>query len=553
MDYEFDLGTYSRPLGTQSREAQLWFDHGLLWLYGFNHEEAVYCFREAQRADPDCAMAFWGEAYAAGPFINLPWQWRSEAEARDSITTCFAATEAAMARREGATALERALIEALPARYPRNEVVSAQEFSAWDDAFAAAMREVHRRFPHDPDVVTLFAESLITRTPWQLWDRDSGEPADGADTVEAREVLEVAMRERSDGGQPPHAGMLHMYIHVMEMSPMPERALAAAEALHFFSPDNGHLNHMPCHIFLQCGRYADALALSRKAVSADDKYARRVGPFNFYTTARCHDLHAMMSAAMLLGDYRAAHEASQRIERIVTPELLRQDSPHLVATLENYRSETVHVPVRFGRWREIVAAPMPAHPELYVVTTLMHHYAKGVAHAALGDFAAAERERSSFDAGCDALPEERLYFNDTASKVMAVAREMLYGEMAYHQGDREAGLRPPPGGGAPQRPAGLQRALALDASAATRPRRPPPGTGAIGRGRSGLPGRPRPGRRGPALPAAPRQRVESARLPRVPPTYGPRPGGGGPGAGTWQGPLPEAIRRSPLPAVAGSG
>ena len=440
MDYEFDLGTYSRPLGTQSREAQLWFDHGLLWLYGFNHEEAVYCFREAQRADPDCAMAFWGEAYAAGPFINLPWQWRSEAEARDSITTCFAATEAAMARREGATALERALIEALPARYPRNEVVSAQEFSAWDDAFAAAMREVHRRFPHDPDVVTLFAESLITRTPWQLWDRDSGEPADGADTVEAREVLEVAMRERSDGGQPPHAGMLHMYIHVMEMSPMPERALAAAEALHFFSPDNGHLNHMPCHIFLQCGRYADALALSRKAVSADDKYARRVGPFNFYTTARCHDLHAMMSAAMLLGDYRAAHAASQRIERIVTPELLRQDSPHLVATLENYRSETVHVPVRFGRWREIVAAPMPAHPELYVVTTLMHHYARGIAHAALGDFAAAERERSSFDAGCAALPEERLYFNDTASNVMAVAREMLYGEMAYHQGDREAGF-----------------------------------------------------------------------------------------------------------------
>ena len=553
MDYEFDLGTYSRPLGTQSREAQLWFDHGLLWLYGFNHEEAVYCFREAQRADPDCAMAFWGEAYAAGPFINLPWQWRSEAEARDSITTCFTATEAAMARREGATALERALIEALPARYPRNEVVSAQEFSAWDDAFAAAMREVHRRFPHDPDVVTLFAESLITRTPWQLWDRDSGEPADGADTVEAREVLEVAMRERSDGGQPPHAGMLHMYIHVMEMSPMPERALAAAEALHFFSPDNGHLNHMPCHIFLQCGRYADALALSRKAVSADDKYARRVGPFNFYTTARCHDLHAMMSAAMLLGDYRAAHEASQRIERIVTPELLRQDRPHLVATLENYRSETVHVRVRFGRWREIVAAPMPAHPELYVVTTLMHHYAKG------------DRPRGArrLRGGGAGTLELRCGLRRPAGRTALLQRHGVEGH-GGRPGDalRRNGLSPgrprgrpcpPPGGGAPQRPAGLQRALALDASAATRPRRPPPGTGAIGRGRSGLPGRPRPGRRGPALPAAPRQRVESARLPRVPPTHGPRPGGGGPGAGTWQGPLPEAIRRSPLPAVAGSG
>ena len=165
-----------------------------------------------------------------------------------------------MARREGATTVERALIEALPARYQRNEVVSGEEFSAWDDAFAGAMRNVHRRFPHDPDVVTLFAESLITRTPWQLWDRDSGEPADGAATVEARNVLEASMQARSDGGKPPHAGMLHMYIHVMEMSPMPECALATAETLHHLSPDNGHLNHMPCHIFLQCGRYTDALA-----------------------------------------------------------------------------------------------------------------------------------------------------------------------------------------------------------------------------------------------------------------------------------------------------
>ena len=440
LDYEFDLGTYSRPVATRSRKARLWFDRGLMWLYGFNHEEAVFCFREAQRADPDCAMAFWGEAYAAGPYINLPWHWRSEAEARDAIATCFAATQAALARREGASPVERALIEALPSRYQRNAVVPDAEFSAWNDAFAADMREVHRAFPDDPDVVALFAEALITRTPWQLWDLETGEPAEGADTLEARDVLEAAMRKRGDEGRAPHLGMLHMYIHVMEMSRIPDCALAAADELHHLSPDNGHLNHMPCHIYLQCGRYADALEVSRKAVRADAKYLRRVGPFNFYTTARCHDFHAMMSAAMMLGDFRGAQEAADGIARTVTPDLLRQDRPHLVATLDNYRSSTLHVPVRFGRWREIVDAPLPAHPELYVVTTLMHHYARGVAHAALGDFEAAERELESMDAGCDRLPETRLYFNDTARNIMALAREMLCGELAYHRGDHEAGF-----------------------------------------------------------------------------------------------------------------
>ena len=440
LDYEFDLGTYSRPVTTRNRKARLWFDRGLLWLYGFNQEEAVFCFREAQRADPGCAMAFWGEAYAAGPYINLPWHWRSEAEARDAITTCFAATQAALARREGTNPVERALIEALPSRYQRNAVVPDAEFSAWNDAFAAEMREVHRRFPGDPDVVALFAEALITRTPWQLWDLETGEPAEGADTLEAREVLEAAMRKRGDEGRGPHPGMVHMYIHVMEMSRIPDCALAAADELHHLSPDNGHLNHMPCHIYLQCGRYADALAVSRKAVRADAKYLRRVGPFNFYTTARCHDFHAMMSAAMMLGDHRGAREAAQGIARTVTPDLLRQDRPHLVTTLDNYCSSTVHVPVRFGRWREIVDAPVPAHPELYVMTTLMHHYARGVACAALGDFEAAERELERMDAGCVRLPETRLYFNDTARNVMALAREMLCGELAYHQGDHEAGF-----------------------------------------------------------------------------------------------------------------
>ena len=440
MGYEFDLGAYSRSINADNRDAQHWFDRGLLWLYGFNREEAVSCFRKAQHADPNAAMPHWGEAYAAGPFINLPWQWQSEAERRTALTTCFAATEAALARREGASLVERALVEALPARYQRSAAASADQLSAWDDAFAAAMRDVHRRFPADPDVAALFAEALITRTPWQLWDLDTGKPADGADTLEAKAVLEAGMRQLRDRGHPPHPGMLHMVIHVMEMSQTPEHALAEADQLRRLCPDNGHLDHMPTHIYFQCGRYAEALEASRTAVAADEKYARRAGAFNFYTTARCHHLHAMMNAAMLLGDHGGAEEAAQGITRTVTPELLRQDRPTLVQSLDYFRSGTIHVPVRFGRWREIVDAPIPPHPELYVTTTLMVHYAKGVAHAALGNFDAADRERSRFDAGCAVLPEDRICANDTASNVMAVAREMLYGEVAYHQGNHEAGF-----------------------------------------------------------------------------------------------------------------
>ncbi len=440
MDYDFDLGPYSRPVTVRNHQGQIWFDRGLAWLYGFNHEEAIVCFREAQQADPDCAMAFWGEAYAAGPFINLPWCWKSEAEAKDSLDTCLAATAAAMARRDGTTPVERALIEALPARYQKSHVVPIEEFSRWDDAFADRMRDVHRRHPDDADVAALFAEALITRTPWKLWDLDTGEPASGADTLEAQAVLEAAMRKCSEDGAAPHPGLLHMYIHVVEMSRTPELGETAADSLHHLSPDNGHLNHMPCHIFLQSGRYADAVAVSRKAVRAGAKYARRVGPYNFYTTARCHDLHAMMSAAMMMGDRGSAMDAAREVSRTVTPDLLRQDSPHLVETLDDYCSSTVHVPVRFGLWRDIVDLPMPAHPELYVVTTLMHHYAKGVAHAALGNFDAAERELDNLIEGCNDLSDSRLFFNDTAVNIMAIARDMVCGELAYHRGDHGTGF-----------------------------------------------------------------------------------------------------------------
>ncbi len=440
MSYPFNLGEHSWPISSSLEAAQTWFDRGVMWLYGFNHREAVTCFRQAQAADPDCAVAWWGEAYASGPFYNLPWDFLNEAQTLDRVTVCAAATAEAMARRGCASPLERRLVEALSVRYQADEVVPQSEFSRWNDEFADAMREIHRDYPEHPDVAALFAEALITRTPWHLWNVERGEPEEGACTLEAIEVLEDAMNRRTAEGAPPHPGMLHFYLHATEMSPTPERALAAADALHFLSPDNGHLNHMPTHIYLQCGRYADAIEVSRKAVAADDRYSTRLDPFDFYTTSRCHDLHAWMHAAMFLGHHGAAREAADRIAAIVTPELLGVDQPHFVSTLDGYRSMCLHVDVRFGQWEDIVTEPDVPAPDRFVVTSLMQWYARAVAHAALREPAAADEARSRFEGGYAQLPDSRFFFNNRARDILAVAREMLLGEVAYHAGDHEIGF-----------------------------------------------------------------------------------------------------------------
>ena len=436
-DY-FDLGEYERPVTTSSGQARRWFHRGLLWVYGFNHEEGVVCFKKAAEVDPKCAMAYWGVAYASGPFYNLPWDWFSRPELEEVATTCYAAIQEARERCGQASPVERALIEALGRRFQSDQILSVEEYQRWDDAYAMAMRAVHASFPEDLDVIALFAEAMITRTPWKLWDIHRGVPAPGADTIEAKAVLEkgMALVEASDG--PPHPGILHMYIHVMEMSPTPERALLAADRLRDRSPDNGHLQHMPAHIYTLCGFYEDSIAASEKAIAADRKYASYAGPYNFYTTSRCHDFHMMMYAAMMLGRYQPALEAAAGIVETLTADVLRVDKPHLAMTVEGYYSMRMHVLVRFGRWREIIEAPLPGDSQLYCVTTAMYHYAKGVAHAAIDDIEAARAQRTLLDVACDAIPSTRRFFNNVALDILAIGSEMLNGELEYRIGNHEA-------------------------------------------------------------------------------------------------------------------
>ncbi|MEM7112718.1 MAG: hypothetical protein AAF614_09805 [Chloroflexota bacterium] len=435
MSSYYNLGDYSRLVTTQSAVAQRWFDRGLVWLYGFNHEESIRCFEKAVGIDPTCAMAWWGIAYAHGPYINKEWRFYAADELAATLKTVAAAIEQAQTYVVSGTAVEQALVGAIGQRYQSETAVSLPELNSWHDDYAAAMADVYAQFPDDLDVIALYAEAMMMRTPWKLWDVVTGEPMVGADTLTMTAVLERGMSLVEAQNLPPHPGIAHMYIHTMEMSPFPERALRAADGLRNLVPDSGHLNHMPSHIDVLCGHYYEAVVASEKAIAADNKYLAQIGRFGQYTAACCHDHHLMMFAAMFLGQFRPAIASANAILDLVTPDVLRAATPAFAITLEAYHSMKMHVLIRFGKWEEIFAAPLPAEPDLYCVTTAMHHYAKAIARAMLGDFVAAAKSRDAFEATVAMISPERHLFNNTSHAVLAVARQMMLGEMAYHQGD----------------------------------------------------------------------------------------------------------------------
>lgn len=432
MSYDYDLGSYTRRITTSSADAQAWFDRGLLWTYGFNHEEAIRCFRKAAEADPRCAMAHWGIAYAAGPNYNKQWKAFDVVDLEASLALAHDATAQALRLMSGASPAEQAIIAPLARRYPSRD--AAHVTPVWNDDYAAAMRASCRSFPDDLDIAALAAEALMNRTPWALWDIVKGIPAEGADTPEAAAMLERAM---SLPGGMMHAGVLHMYIHLMEMSPYPERALKAADALRNLVPDAGHLRHMPTHIDVLCGHYRDVVDSNTAAIAADRKYLAREGAVNFYSLYRCHDYHFKIYGAMFLGDPEAALSAADEMAATLTEDVLRVASPPMADYLEGFVPMKVHALIRFGRWSDIIAMQLPDDRTLFCVTTAMIHYAKAVAHAALGKVAAAESEAAHFDTARNRVPPTRCLFNNTCIDILAVAAEMMRGEIEYRRGNFE--------------------------------------------------------------------------------------------------------------------
>jgi len=428
MDY-YDLGGYRRDVSGRSVQAKQWFQRGLIWIYAYHHEEAIACFERALESDPDCAMAHWGIAYAIGPNYNKPWEAFEDDEKPVALTQARRSVTEALAHAAAASPVEKALIEALASRYSGDAEIA--DFSPLNDAYAAAMRQVHSAFPADPDVSALFAEAMMNRTPWQLWDLPTGKPAEGADTLEAVAVLETAFH-RIEGAWD-HPGLLHMYIHLMEMSPTPEKALPHGDRLSTLVPDAGHLLHMATHIDVLCGDYHSVVSRNAAAIVADGKFRDRAGADNFYTLYRCHNYHFKIYGAMFLAQKRAALETADALIAELTDDVLRP----LADWFEAFVPMKQHVLVRFGLWQDILAQDFPDDPDLYCVTTAMLHYARGVALANTGDIAAAEAERDAFLKARARVPESRMLFNNTCLDILQVAEQMLSGELEYHRGNVE--------------------------------------------------------------------------------------------------------------------
>ena len=427
----FDLGPYGRKVTTSSPDAQLWFDRGLNWLFGFNHAEAIKCFRKALEHDPECAMAHWGVSYASGPNYNLPWDRYDPHGRQMALSAAYDAMQDALVQAGKASPVEQALIHALPARYPQRDAI--EDMSPWDKDYTKAMRKVFEAHSDDLEVRTIFAESIMNETPWKMWDLRSGEPAEEAGTVECRAVLEDALNNIP--GSWDHPGLLHLYVHLMEMSPFPQRAMRAGDRLRDIMPESGHLIHMPTHLDVLCGQYHDVLVYNQKALVSDRKFLAYSDDPGVYLVYVIHNFHFAIYGAMFLGQYAPAIAAAEELIATIPEAALRIESPPMADFLEGYLTMKQHVLVRFGKWHEIIAQKLPEDQALYCSNVAMMHYAKAVAHSALGNVAEAEAEKAQFMAAKIRVPDNRRVHNNTVIDLLAVAEEMLNGELEYRKGN----------------------------------------------------------------------------------------------------------------------
>jgi tetratricopeptide (TPR) repeat protein len=392
------LGSHHYAITTRNPQAQRYFDQGLRLTWGFNHPEAIRSFAEGERIDSSCAMCAWGIAFASGPNINL---------GMDSLAGVRAsrAIQRAMRRADQVSDRERALIAALTARYA---AVPPANRAALDSAWARRIGEVAERFRDDHEAQVLHADAIMNLSPWNYWN------ADGTPRPETGMIVERL--ERVLASNPNHPGACHMFIHAVEARD-PARALPCAERLAALMPGAGHIVHMPGHIYIRVGRYEDAIKLNEHAVHADGEMlegpgvARRGIYANGYYP---HNYHFLSFAASMAGRSRIAIDAARETAKRVNPQAVpwvESVTPIVEVTL-----------VTFGRWKEILAQPEPSGSMPFLAA--MTWYARGVAHAATGDEAAARRDLRRLQEISAAYPVND---NGTALKIAALA---LQGEIA---------------------------------------------------------------------------------------------------------------------------
>ena len=412
------LGSHTRIITTTSPEAQKYFNQGLNFLFGFNHGAAIRAFQAAETIDPDCAMAHWGVALACGPHINFPMVPPPAAE--------LAWKELALAREHVAqtSAVEQALIEALSHRYADPQ---PEDRGPLDQAYAGAMRSVWKAHSDDPDVGALFAEAMMDLRPWDQWTHE-GQAQPGTDEILA--TLEQVMKLNLN-----HPFANHLYIHALEASPHPERALAAADRLRDLQPGLAHNVHMPSHIDIRIGHWYEAITANLNAVEADRRYRAIVGqPKGLIVFYAAHNQHMLAYAAMMTGQRGLAVE---HIRAMV--EGMPEDELKKYAMLaEAFIAMPYEVLIRFGLWDEILAEP--DHPEFMVFTRAFRHAARGIAYAANGDVKSARVEQTAFLEASKLVPAEDAFGNNSCQALLAIATPMLDGEILIREGKLDEGL-----------------------------------------------------------------------------------------------------------------
>jgi tetratricopeptide (TPR) repeat protein len=404
------MGSYSHPIRTTSRDAQQYFDQGLALLYNFNHAEAERSFLKAADLDPAAPMPWWGVGIALGLNYN-----RDVAKLEgDRLARAFDAAQKAVTLSRGGSPVEAALAEALTTRYSMDP---AADPNAMNARYRAAMAEVHRRFPDDPEVATMYADAVMNLRPWELWSLD-GKP--GADTVELLSVLEAVLRRYPD-----HPGANHYYIHAVEASPTPERALASAARLETLVPGAGHLVHMPSHIYMHTGDLDRIASLNEKAAAADEHYfslanPEGVYPFMYYA----HNLHFVVVGHLLTGRYDDSRAAAKKMADLAAPHVAE-----MAPMAEWVVALPILVDVRFHKWDAILAAPKP--PATQTLVRAFDSYARAVALQMTGKKADATAQAAEFEADRARVKDEMLVnaFN-SGPTVLAMLSELLEAQRA---------------------------------------------------------------------------------------------------------------------------
>ena len=400
-----NLGQHSFKITTKSAEAQRAFDRGLTWAYSFGHFAAEREFRAALTADPDCAMAWWGIALVNGPHINFPLvPPEKAAKAWEAIT-------AAQRLATQCSPLEKSLIGALAKRYANPQ---PEDRAPLDQAYAEAMRGIWRANPGLADIAVLFAEAAMDLHPWNYWDKGAAQPWTG----EIVETLEAALRLDLK-----HPGANHYYIHIVEASAAPERALAAADRLRNLVPDSSHMVHMPAHIYSRVGQWEKAATANRNAMLADARYRAVFPRPGFYGIYMAHNAHFLAYVAMMQGRRAEAMALADRMVSGIPEDFLR-DYAVLADGFMIFRAEVF---MRFGRWEEILKEPEPAK-EFFLAKALWH-YARGAAFTSLGRMDEARHERAWIKEATAAVPADRSFGNNSAADLLALAALALDGEM----------------------------------------------------------------------------------------------------------------------------